>query len=72
MSGFRFETYENVVVKHTLNKVHWTQAARYAFKNHFSQDQWTVARVRNIDENTIEIIKRKDQNKSICYKWGFD
>ncbi|CDW73545.1 UNKNOWN [Stylonychia lemnae] len=67
-----FETYENVITKHTLNKVHWTQAARYAFNNHFNQDAWTVARVRHLDNDTVEIIKRKDQNKSICYKWGQD
>ena len=72
MSGFRFETYENVIVKHTLNKLHWTQAARYAFSKHFNQNDWSVAAVRQVNDHTIEIIKRKDQNKSLCYKMGFD
>ena len=43
--SFRFETYENVVIKHTLPKTNWVQAARLAFSQHFGQDDWTVASV---------------------------
>ena len=72
MSGFRFETYENVITKHTLSKLHWTQVAKAAFHTHFDQADWTVSSVRQVNDHTIEIIKRKDQNKTVCYNWGFD
>ena len=32
----------------------------------------TVASIRQIDADTIEIIKRKDQNKTLLFKMGFD
>ena len=72
MTSFRFETYENVITKHTLSKVNWTQAARWAFSDHFNQKDWTVARVRVIDNDSVEIIKRRDCNKSLIYKMGGD
>lgn len=72
MSGFRFETYENVITKHTLSKVHWTQAARAAMAQHLDKADWTIASVRQLNDHTVEIIKRKQVNKSICYKWGND
>ena len=25
-----------------------------------------------LDENTLELVKRRDQNKGLCYKLGFD
>jgi hypothetical protein len=35
-------------------------------------NDWTVARVQQLDADTVEIIKRKDVNKSICYKFGWE
>ena len=72
MASFRFETYENVLSKHTISKANWTQAAQWAFFNHTDKKDWTVASIRMIDADTVEIVKRRDVNKSICYKFGFD
>ena len=72
MASFRFETYENLITKHTLKQVHWTQAAQSAFYAHSDKSDWTLASVRQIDADTIEVVKRKDQNKGLIYKLGFD
>ena len=72
MASFRFETYENVIAKHTLSKASWTQAAQFAFNQNLNKRDYTIANVRQIDADTVEIIKRHDQNKSICYKMGWD
>lgn len=72
MSSFRFEYYENVITKHNIKNAHWTQVAKYAFLNQLHNSDVTVAAVRQIDEDTIEIIKRKDFNKSFLFKMGFD
>ena len=72
MFTFRFETYENVITKHTLPKVHWTQAAQWAFLDKTDKRDWSIARVKQLDKDTVEIIKRRDVNKSLCYKLGFD
>ena len=70
--AFRFEYYENVIAKHHLNKIDWRQSAQWAFQNHFNNDAYTIASVRMIDDNTVEIIKRKDQNKGFFFRLGFD
>ena len=68
--SFRFETYENVVTKHHLGKsVNWTQAARWAFMNNVDHKDVYVKRVRMVGPDTVEIIKRRDMNKSICFKY---
>ncbi len=72
MMSFRFETYENVLSKHYLPKISWAQAAHWAFTNNFNKGDWTVASIKQLDNDTVEIIKRKDFNKSICYKLGWD
>ena len=60
MASFRFETYENVMAKHTLKKVHWTQVAQYAFGQNLDKRDWTIASVKQIGDDKLEIIKRKD------------
>ena len=30
----------------------------------------TIARIRNIDDDTVEIVKRVDQNKTFLFKMG--
>ena len=72
MSSFRFETFENVVTKHTLGKVSFTQAAQWAFLANLQKKDWTIQSVRMIDSDTVEVIKRRDANKSLMYKLGFD
>ena len=72
MASFRFETYENVFVNHTLSKVNWTQAAQWAFLRNLDKRDWTIASVKQLDDNKIEIVKRRDFNKSLMYKLGLD
>ena len=69
---FRFEYYENVINKHHLKWIDWRQCATWAWYNNLSNNDVTVASVRMIDSDTVEIIKRRDQNKSLKYKLGFD
>ena len=72
MASFRFETFENTVNKHALKKINWTQAAQWAFLNHTAQAAWTIASVRQLSDDTVEIVKRRDVNKSLLYKVGLD
>ena len=57
---FRFEYYENIVSKHHLKKSDWKQAASWAFLNDTKKADVTIASVRMIDNDTVEIVKRKD------------
>lgn len=72
MNSFRFETYENVITKHTINKTEWTQPALWAFYDKLNNSDVTIASARMIDADTVEIVKRIDQNKSLLYKLGLD
>ena len=68
MQSFRFETYENVVTKHHLgSKLDWSQAARWAFNNKLSDKNTTVCSIRQINADTVEIIKRRDVNFGIGF-----
>ena len=60
MTSFRFETYENIITKNHMRGVQWQQAARWGFTHLLTHKDVTVASVRQIDADTIEIIKRKD------------
>ena len=57
--AFRFEYYENVIAKHHMNKIDWRQCAMWAFHNHFGNDAYTIASIKMLDDNTVEIIKCK-------------
>ena len=72
MTSFRFETYEHVIAKHTMSKVSWTQAAQWAFNNKLNKSDWNIVDIRQTDPDTVEIIKRHDTNKNLCYKMGYD
>ena len=73
LGGFRFETYENVISKHHLKKCSWSQAAQWAFLNGTNNlGKVSIASVKMIDADTVEIIKRTDQNKGMMYKMGMD
>ena len=69
---FRFEYYENVISKHHLKNVDWRQCALWGWNNNLSCGNTTIASVRQIDANTVEIIKRKDMNRGMFYNMGFD
>ena len=70
MNSFRFETYENVVTKHHLgSQLNWMSGARWAFMDKLNQANTTVCSVRQIDSDTVEIIKRRDQNLGMAYNW---
>ena len=68
---FRFEYYENVISKHHLKGVDWRQAARKSFTDKLD-NKLTICSVKQLDENTVEIIKRKDCKESFFYKYGLD
>lgn len=72
MNSFRFETYENVITKHNIKKTEWVQPAIWAFYDKLNNSDVTVAQIRMLDADTVEIVKRVDQDKSLCYKTGFD
>ena len=70
MNSFRFETYENVVTKHHLgSKLDWASGARWAFLNRLSDANTTVCSVRQIDADTVEIVKRRDQNMGFGFRY---
>ena len=70
MNSFRFETYENVVTKHHLGKgLNWVQGARWAFLNKLNDSKTTVCSVRQIDADTVEIVKRRDQNLGFAFNY---
>ena len=70
---FRFEAYENVISKHNLKNKDWRQAARWAFNDKLDSSSWTICSVKQLDENTVEIIKRNERpSKSWFYTWGAD
>lgn len=74
MSSFRFEYHENVITKHHLGKkLHWSQAARWAFTNNLARKDTAICHVRQIDADTVEIVKRKDQNLGLAFRYlGLD
>jgi hypothetical protein len=68
--SFRFEAYENVITKHHLGKkIHWSQAARWAFANNLNRKDTTVCHVRQVDSDTVEIVKRHDQNLGLKFRY---
>ena len=70
MSSFRFEYHENVITKHHLGKkLDWSQAARWAFTNSLGRKDTAICHVRQIDANTVEIVKRKDQNLGFAFRY---
>ena len=70
----RFEYYQNVVTKHHLgnsDKLTWQQAANWAYNNDLGKT--TICSVKQLDADTIEIVKRRDTKLCFTYKWfGMD
>ena len=60
MTGFRFEYYENVITKHNFKKMDWTKPAQWAFTHELLCPNTSIASIRMIDEDTVEIVKRID------------
>ena len=70
MSSFRFERYQNSVVKHHLESaLEWTQPAKWAFSNDLNNGKATVVGTKMIDEDTVEIIKRYETKPGFSYRW---
>ena len=63
---FRFEFFENVVTKHHLNNCNFNKAAHQAAVKMYHKNGWfsgsdmTVCHTRMVDEDTVEIIKRRN------------
>ena len=72
MASFRFEYFENVITKHHLKKVTWQQAALSAFSSKLDNNKASIESVRQIDEDTIEIVKRITNKKNWLYKLGLE
>ena len=72
MVSFRFEYYENVITKHNFKSMDWTQAAKWSFMDKLTKPDVTIARIRTLDDDSVEIIKRIDQNKNLFFKLGLD
>ena len=74
MFSFRVEAYENVITKHHLGaQIKWSQAAKWAFNNGNDDAKMTVCSIRQLDADTVEIVKRRDQNLSTMFRWlGID
>ena len=68
----RFEYYENVISKHHLKQIDWKQCGSWAFLSGLNKADTTIASVKMLDNDTVEIIKRKDQNKGFFFGWGWD
>lgn len=70
MVSFRFEYFENLVTKHHLGSaLGWEKAAQWAALNNAKQKDTTICSVRQLDADTIEIVKRKDQNLGFSYRY---
>ena len=75
---FRFEYFENVIAKHHLNNVSWKSAAEQSAVNKkyktgmFSSGEMTICNVRMVDNDIVEIIKRRNQKTPMFFKWGVD
>ena len=74
MTSFRFETYENVVTKHHLGSgLNWAQGAKYAVLNGAGDSKVTICSVKQVDADTVEIVKRKDTNLGLMFNYfGLD
>jgi len=72
MVSFRFEYFENLITKNYVKGADFEKASKWAIQDHFGDADWTVASVRQVDPDTVEIVKRRDANKSYLYKMGFD
>ena len=69
MTSFRFERYQNSVVKHHMSAgIKWQQSAMWAFNNDLN-GKATVVETRMIDADTVEILKRYDQKPGMMYRW---
>ena len=70
MNSFRFETYENVITKHHLGSaLNWSQGAKWAFLNGQGDKNVTVCSIKQLDADTVEIIKRRDQNLGFSFRY---
>ena len=69
---FRFEYFENVISKHHMKGVDWRQAARWGFHNNLGKAGWTIASVKMLGDDKVEIVKRHDISLPFAFTWGRD
>ena len=70
MVSFRFELNENLVTKHHLGSgLAWESAAKWAMLHQNNASDVTVCSVKQIDADTVEIVRRKDTNFGVFYRW---
>lgn len=70
MVSFRFEYFENLVTKHHLSAgLQWEQAAKWAVANKNKDSNTLVCSVKQLDADTVEIVKRTDQNLGLLYRY---
>ena len=65
---FRFEVSQNIVTKHHLGNsgiISWEQVSNWAVMN--DAGKTTICSVNQIDDDTIEIVKRHDVKFGFCY-----
>ena len=59
--SFRFEMNENLVTKHHMGKaIDWEKSAKWAALNDCKNKDVTICSVKQIDADTVEIVKRRD------------
>ena len=68
MTSFRFETYQNSVVKHHMRKAYDPkQPAMWAWNHDLHRT--TISSVRQIDADTIEVVKRYDMKPGMAFRY---
>lgn len=69
--SFRFEFWENVISKNKIKGVEWTQAAKASAQENLDKKDWSIVSVKQIDADTIEILKRRNVNVGFFASQGF-
>jgi hypothetical protein len=66
--GFRLDTHENVVLKGIMKGCDWKMAAKAMFNQNLNKT--TIVHVKQIDSDTVEILKRFNKGPSYLYSIG--
>ena len=73
MSGARFEAFENVITKQEVSsKVNFNQIAYSSYKSKLGKKNVSLVSIKQIDKDTIQILKRVEKKRSFLYSLGFD
>jgi len=66
----RFEYWENVISKNIINGATWQQAAKSSAQENLDKKDWTIVHVKQVDADTVEILKRRNCSVGRLAKWG--